>query len=64
MTGYNILHNVGGERGGDDFGVAVEEPNGQRPGDAPDGMASGRQVKCAAGIGGDGGRFGGRGGAL
>ena len=48
--------------GGDNLGVAVEEQDGQRPGDAPrtpDWMASGRQVKCAAGGGGDGDRIGG-----
>ena len=48
--------------GGDNLGVAVEEQNGQRPGGrprTPDGMTSGRQVKCAAGGGGDGDRIGG-----
>ena len=56
---------LGGTRcqfGGDNLGVAVEEQNGQRTGECPrtpDWMASGRQVKCAAGGGGDGGRIGG-----
>ena len=46
------------------LGVAVEEQNGQRTGNAPeppDWMASGREVKCAAGIDGDGDRIGGSG---
>ena len=46
--------------GGDNLGVAVEEQTGQRPGNAPKppmGRPSGREVKCAAGVGGDGGRI-------
>ena len=52
VTGYDILHNVGG-RGRVVLALGVSVPVWTRR------VCCGRQVKCAAGVGGDGDRIGG-----